>query len=346
MEPTYFTSSILGGERGIGDQLYQLQVLYNLGKTAGWEYVHDASPTAWVNRDRADVPTRFDYHDFLGLSLEERRLSEFSGTPFAPLGARDVLSHVLAGAPPRVDCGHVRLVFDPWLYDDYEKEPPERALPCRHRIDVARKYALARNKDPIALPFRAGTAPIVVFLRMMELAFYENEGDVVVPCFPGDALVKSYVNPPSRVLPLLRALFDALGSRPREVWVYSDGLPDRAWLAARIAATGGDVRLAESEAERALAFQRATLAKLEGCGASVTFRVSGSIALTREIVHAFAVAPFVLNSRACRLGRHTVRTGFPDLGQRPPELFPVITPDTEPDALAEAVREHLRTHSR
>ena len=80
-------------------------------------------------------------------------------------------------------------------------------------------------------------------------------------------------------------------------------------------------------------------------GIAAHCRVNGSIALTREIVNAFAVAPFALNSRACRLGRHTVRTGFPDLGQRPPELFPVITPDTEPEALCEAVREHLRARA-
>jgi hypothetical protein len=341
-QPTYFTSSILGGERGIGDQLYQLQVLYNLGRHAGWQYVHDVTPTAWVNRDRANVPTRFDYHDFLGLPREERRLADFADVPFVELEARELLGRLLAGSP-LPDARGVRLRFDPWFYDDYEHEPPERALPCRYRLDLARKYALARDDDPVALPFDAKALPIVVFLRVMELAFYEHEGRVVVPCFAGDPLVSGYVNPPSRVLPLLQSLFEALGSRPREVWVYSDGLPDRAWLAGRIAARGVDARVAESEAERALAFQRAALAELSACGANVTFRVNGSIELTREIVHAFAVAPFVLNSRACRLGRHGVRTGFPDLGQRPAGLFPVITPDTPPRALAEAVRRHLET---
>jgi hypothetical protein len=177
-------------------------------------------------------------------------------------------------------------------------------------------------------------------MRAMELAFYEDAGDVVVPCFPGDTRVRGYVNPPSRVLPLLRALFDALGSRRPEVWVYSDGLPERSWLVERIAASRQSQTLAEAEADRALEFQRRALAELERCGATVTFRVRGSIELTREIVQAFAVAPFVLNSRACGLGQNTIRTGFPDLGQRAPELFPVITPDTPPGALAAALRAH------
>jgi len=336
-EPSYFTARILAGAKGIGDQIYQLQVLYNLGRSCGWRYLHDATPTAWVNRDRSDVSTRFDYQTLLGLALEETPLSAFARPSFVELDARHVLKRLVTGSTSRANVRFVRLRFHPWFYEDYEKAS-ELVLPLRYRLDICRKFALARREDPIALPFREGAVPVVVFLRLMELVFYEDDGELVVPCFPGNEVVKGYVNPPARVLELVKTLVEALRPRPVDVWVYSDGLPERSWLVQRIFARRRDRGRAEAEADRALAFQKDRLAALARIDAPVHFKTEGSIELIREVVQAFSLAPFVSNSRAHELGRHTLRTGFPDLGQRDPGLFPVITPGWSPERLADAVR--------
>jgi hypothetical protein len=345
-EPTHFTSRISTGAGGIGDQLFQLQVLYNLGRSAGWHYLHDTTPGAWVNHDRPTLPQRFDYHALLGLTLGERSLSEIPTPKFVELDARRLLEKLTSKSDYAPTKRIVRLRFHPWFYHHYERSPSERAVPCRYRLDVERTYALARRDDPIALPFRSGTIPIVVFLRLMELVFYEHDGSVVVPSFPRSKFVAGHVNPPSRVLAMLQALVALLAPRPCEIWVYSDGLPERDMLVRWILARTRSRKAAEAEADRALDFQREALRNLESAGAPVHFSIEGSIALVREVVHAFSVAPFALNSRSCHLGRWTIRTGFPDLGQRSSDLFPVITPDRTPESLADAVRAYANAPGR
>jgi hypothetical protein len=235
----------------------------------------------------------------------------------------------------------VRVNFNGWFYWGYEGCPAEAAIPCAHRLDLRRKYELARVTDPIALPFRRGTIPIVLFLRLMDLIWYEERGEPFLPCYPGSQLFKQFVTPPSRAVPLLRAVIDALRPNSCEVWVYSDGLPERSWLIHRIASAGNRRADAAAMADRALDFHRVEMARFADCGAPVRFKMKGPNELIREMVHAFSRAPFALNSRACHLGRWTVRTGFPDLGQRDPTLFPIITPDRTPESVAAAVNEFL-----
>ena len=63
---TYFTCKFIKNV-GIGDQLYQLQVLYNLGKTLGLDYIHSPiPPSRWCQQ--------LDISKFLGLEIGEKTL--------------------------------------------------------------------------------------------------------------------------------------------------------------------------------------------------------------------------------------------------------------------------------
>ncbi|GAG03218.1 unnamed protein product, partial [marine sediment metagenome] len=128
-----FTAAVLEGGTGIGDQLYQTQLLYNLGRSCGWRYVHNVAPRAWVNRDRPRLgrrrhdPVRFDYHDFLGLTIGQEVLGIPEQHRFIDVDARDLLGHLMSGgALPFREGDHqgagdmVRLHFNPWFYRDYE----------------------------------------------------------------------------------------------------------------------------------------------------------------------------------------------------------------------------------
>jgi hypothetical protein len=96
---------------------------------------------------------------------------------------------------------------------------------------------------------------------------------------------------------------------------------------------------AVAQADRALDFHEVEMARFAECGVTTHFKTKGCVELIRESVHAVSRAPFALNSRAYHVGQRTVRTGFPDVGQRDPSLFAVITPDQSSASVATRLRE-------
>jgi hypothetical protein len=353
-----FTLAVGDQGTGIGDQLYQTQLLYNLGRSCGWQYVHDSRPRAWINRDRRSGrgPT-FDHHAFLGLDRGELQLSDLGYQRFLDLDSREVLDALVEsdGAPPdlsdfpRRSYEAIRLCFNRWFYTEYDKRPKRLALPVRHQLDLREKYVAARADDPVALPFGKTRVPIVVFLRLMELVWYERDGQPEQPALPpGPIDYMSFVTPPGRAASLVRALADELGADRCELWVYSDGLPNQRWLSERIRASGRyDPADVVRVARQVLAFQHRQLALLADCGLRTRYRIKGSTALIREVVEAFRVAPFALARRASGRARHHWNSAFPDLGLRDPALPRVLrVADETPDSVRRVARQWARRSRR
>jgi hypothetical protein len=352
-----FTAGIQEGTTGIGDQLFQTQLVYNLGRACGWSYVHDTSPRPWIDRDQPDPPRRgFDYPRFLGLAVGEATLAEVSRPRFFEVDSKQVLELLLAqrGAAPELIGSSggpnelVRIWFNSWFYQEYAKVSAGGALPCTHLMNLRRKYLDARKRDPVALPFSRGRIPIVVFLRLMDLVWYEEDGEIVLPAMPDPLkLFSTYLTPPARCLPLVRALVEELGADRCEIWVYSDGIPDRRWLMARMRGIGrypaDDI---DAVSRRVIEFQQQQMRLFETCGAPTRFRVKGSTRLIREVIHAFSAAPFALARRAAGMAGHRWEAAFPDLGVRDPGLLPVVrVTEHDPRSLIAFVRD-FRARSR
>jgi hypothetical protein len=352
-----FTLGIHEGRTGIGDQLFQTQLLYNLGRACGWSYVHDTSPRPWINRDQPGPVRRgFDYHRFLGLAIGEATVAEVSRPRFLDVDSKQVLELLLAQggeAPELIGCSGgpnelVRIWFNSWFYVEYARVPARRALPCTQLMNLRRKYLDARRRDPVALPFSRGRIPIVVFLRLMDLVWYEEDGKIVLPAmFDPLKLFSAYVTPPAQCLPLVRALVEELGADRCELWVYSDGIPDRCWLMARM--RGIDRYPADdidAVSRRVIEFQQQQMRLFETCGAPTRFRVKSSTRLIREVIHAFSAAPFALARRAAGMAGHRWEAAFPDLGVRDPGLLPVVrVTEHDPRSLIALVRD-FRSRSR
>ncbi len=334
-----FTLGINDASTGIGDQLFQTQLLYNLGRTCGWDYLHDPSPRPWLSRDSLRLRERllpsFSYHDFLGLTLEERRLPRLRGRRVIDLDAYDLLAHAVAGAacptdgpppPPRRGGELVRIWFNPWFYEEYERRPPGETIPCRWQLDLRRKYLLARRRDPVPLPFTPGRIPVVLFLRLMELTWHERDGALTIPLYPHQRGFRAFVARPDEYMPLLRTILEVLGRDQVELWVYSDGLPRERWLSKRLAATRGmPAGEARQLARDMLTAHQRRFAELAQIGCPVGFRTDNSVALIREVIHAFVMAAVALAPRKTHTTSLFWRPAFPDLGARDPaSRLPVI----------------------
>jgi hypothetical protein len=283
-------------------------------------------------------------------------VAEVSRPRFFDIDSKQVLELLLAqrGAAPELIGSSggpnelVRIWFNSWFYVEYPKVPARCALPCTQLMNLRRKYLDARKRDPVALPFSRGRIPIVVFLRLMDLVWYDEDGEIVLPAMPDPLkLFSTYVTPPTRCLPLVRALVEELGADRCEIWVYSDGIPDRRWLMARMRGIGrypaDDI---DAVSRRVIEFQQQQMRLFETCGAPTRFRVKSSTRLIREVIHAFSAAPFALARRAAGMAGHRWEAAFPDLGVRDPGLLPVVrVTEHDPRSLIALVRD-FRARSR
>jgi hypothetical protein len=333
--PIRFTLGLTEHGTGIGDQVYQTQLLYNIGRSCGWTYVHNDLTRPWANRDRTKgARSRFDYHSFLGIGDGEEQLSDYRQPKFLDVDSKDVLEALIdsEGTPP--DTSHlddedfdlVRLQMNGWFYRDYQQASASQAIPLRHVLDLSARYARARRNDPVMLPFTRGKIPIVIHVRLMDVCWYEDDGKIVIPAYPHAAgQLDAFVAPHTRYRALIEPLLHHLGPDRCELWIYSDGIPPQAWLARYLMPVCGDARTAERLAARAIAYQREELARFKTYDVPARFRIGSTTARLKEVVHAFATAPYALSCRVPRLvaGR-CWQTPFPNLGQRAPGLPPVI----------------------
>src|SRR5260370_33565431 len=108
----------------------------------------------------------------------------------------------------------------------------------------------------------------------MDVGWYEEAVEIVLPALPDPLqLFSTWVTPPARCLPLVRALVEELGADRCEIWVYSDGIPDRRWLMARMRGIGRyPADAIDAVAPRVIEFQPQQLRLFETCVAPTRFR--------------------------------------------------------------------------
>jgi hypothetical protein len=206
--------------QGIGDQVSQLQRLYNLGRSFGLEYLFQTLPPQRLSPG-------FDATDFLGLDLDERRVEEFTDHEIVAVDGA-LASFALAKGQPLETVlpeqmpkrAIVEFVHSPKLYCN------GIPVPVRHTIDLRAKLIqrhggqiLVRrsNRLSVCVHIRQGDCTWVrsgkkyVFLGTRKIT--SNPDDVDVQRAPR---IEDYV-------PVMDALVTQLAGVPYDIGVYSDG---------------------------------------------------------------------------------------------------------------------------
>jgi hypothetical protein len=218
--PRYFVCRVRPS--GIGDQLYQLRSLYNIGRSFCLAYLHQRLPAN-------DWAPELDHTDFLGLGLGERNVLDFPDlkrvevdafSAARALAAGQTLADVLPKAHPSPDV--VELVFSARLYG------PERPrVPLRFPFDV-RKKLLQRHASRLRTIHRPDHLTICVHVRRGDITWVRIGQNFV---FVGQhRLATRHDDEAVRRGPpiedyhrLLTPVLSELGTRPCAVKTYSDG---------------------------------------------------------------------------------------------------------------------------
>ncbi len=217
--PRYFCCRVIPS--GIGDQLSQLERLYNIGRSFDLEYLFQELP---ANRWSPD----FDAWDFLGLGLGERRVKDFPDHKIVSVGGAAASSALRDGRPlssvlpPRTsDRTIVEFVHSDEMYAG--------GIPVamRYRIDLRGKL-IQRHGERILATSGSNRLSICVHVRQGDCTWVKS-GDKYV--FLGmrkitsDAQDVDLRRAPKvdAYFPLLDALVARLRGIPYDLTVYSDG---------------------------------------------------------------------------------------------------------------------------
>ena len=168
--PRYFCCRVTPS--GIGDQVSQLQRLYNIGKSFGLEYLFQELPS---NRWSPD----FDAWDFLGLGLGERRVKEFpdheivsvdgATASYALMDGHPLASVLPPGIPDRA--------IVEFVHSD-QMSSGGIPIPMRHGIDLRAKL-IRRHGERIAATGRSNRLSICVHVRRGDCTWVKS-GDKYV----------------------------------------------------------------------------------------------------------------------------------------------------------------------
>lgn len=218
MTAQYFCCSF--SPNGIGDLMFQLQQLYNIGRSLGLEYLYRDLPR---NRWSPDL----DESDFLGLALGERQVRDFPDHTLVPIdagiAARAVLEHrpiesVLPSPLPEKPI--IELVNSGLLYS------ANFSIPRNFSIDLRAK--LVQRHGPAVFARRTDRLSIRVHIRLGDCTWVERAGRSVfvgkrkVTANPQDPdILRSPLVPAFQ--PMIDLILESVRGRPYDLTIYSDG---------------------------------------------------------------------------------------------------------------------------
>jgi hypothetical protein len=230
---TYFTCKFIENV-GIGDQLYQLQILYNLGKTIGLKYIHSPLP-----------PSRWCYHldvsSFLGLEIGEETLDSYKSYKIKNVDAHKVAVFFASGRNLKQILNYspnskiiYRLFFSEKLYLENQSYVE---IPLNFKFDFRGKFMQSQfNSKNLYNPFKKNLISIAIHIRRGDCTWLEDDGKYFFPYMnkiieanPNDVDVARAV-PNKDYLKLLETIFEHYDPSLFEVKIYSDGIPEKFWM--------------------------------------------------------------------------------------------------------------------
>ena len=335
---TYFTCKFIKNV-GIGDQLYQLQTLYNLGKTVGLEYIHSPLP-----------PSRWCYHldvsRFLGLEIGEETLDSYKSYKIRNVDAHKVaaffasgrnLKQILSASPESKII--YRLIFSEKLYLE-NKSYVE--IPLKFKFDSRCKFIQSQfNSKNVYNPFKKNLISIAIHIRRGDCTWLEDNGKYFFPYMnkiidanPNDVDVARAV-PNKDYLKLLEAIFEHYDPSLFEVKIYSDGLPEKFWMDINLwqkikywLATSS-LGLILNRNHRITQYNNAIFSKdlqsrfhelknefdIYKKYSNVTMRIGRDVELTKEVITAFGMADISIVAR---------KNSFPEIGLNDSDNFRIL----------------------
>jgi hypothetical protein len=228
---SYFTCKTFKAG-GIGDQIYQLQLMYNIGKSFDLTYVHTPPTNRWCKD--------LDITEFLGLDIGEEKISTFQEYRTVNVDAYAAAEALVTGVPrsqvfPQLGQSNViySLVFSEKLFREH---PDYIDVPVKWQLNLREKFFLAQKSSNTKNPFSGDLTSIAVHVRRGDCTWLEDSGKYIFPygnrvtdADPNDVDVIRAV-PTDRYIELLNKILDRYGKDQFEIRVYSDGIPDKFWI--------------------------------------------------------------------------------------------------------------------
>lgn len=325
----YFTCKLIRNV-GIGDQLYQLQTLYNLGRSLGFTYVHaPLPPSRWCQN--------LDLTSFLGLDIGEEVLEKYKSFWIKNIDSHQAASYVkgredqsrnsLFSDRPNVI---YRLVFSEKLYLE---NPSYIKIPLHYPFNFRDKFLAAQKTQNIPSPFSGKLISIAIHVRRGDCTWAEDDGKYFFPYMnklidadPEDVDVGRAV-PSGCYLKLLDTIFEKYDQNLFELRVYSDGIPEKFWMDAnhlekiKYKLMNGKLAFIFNKNQKKTKFNdhifdRKIKEKFYDLRKefdifkkypNVTLRIGSGVDLTKEIISAFATADIAIVAR---------EDSFPEVGLR------------------------------
>jgi hypothetical protein len=337
MNMGYFTCKLIRNV-GIGDQLYQLQTLYNLGRSLGLTYVHSPlPPSRWCQN--------LDLTQFLGLDVGEKVLENYNSFRIKNIDSHQAASCLVGREEKSKDSlfssplnSIYRLVFSEKLYLE---NPDHIEIPLNHPFKFRDKFLAAQKNRNIPNLFSGKLISIAIHIRRGDCTWVEDDGKYFFPYMnklidadPEDVDVGRAV-PIKQYLKLLDEIFEKYDQNLFELRVYSDGIPENFWMDTnyfekiKYQLLSGKLNSVFNQNQRKTKFNSHTFhdgvkEKFYGLRnefdafkryPNVTLRIGSGVELTKEIIAAFATADIAIVAR---------EDSFPEVGLRDPDDYRIL----------------------
>jgi hypothetical protein len=334
----YFTCKLIKNV-GIGDQLYQLQTLYNLGKIIGLKYIHSPlPPSRWCRQ--------LNVSRFLGLEIGEETLDAYRSYRIVNIDAYKVAVFFVSGKSLEsiFNASHkpniiYRLVFSEKLYLENRFYVD---IPWLFKFDFRRKFLKAQNNTQnIYNPFKENLISVAVHIRRGDCTWLEENQKYFFPYMnkiidanPNDVDVCRAI-PNKNYLKLLETIFERYNRRLFEVKIYSDGIPENFWMDTNLfqkikywLATGWwkyifnrNYKITQynntifgKDLQRRF-YELKDEFNIYQKYPNITIRIGKDVELTKEVITAFAMADIVIIAR---------ENAFPEIGLHDPDAFRIV----------------------
>lgn len=328
----YFTCKLIKNV-GIGDQLYQLQAIYNIGRIVGLKYIHSPlPPSRWCQN--------LDVSGFFGLGMGEESIEFYKSKPYRII---DINAHEVAvdlvkekkleklfNKPERANTIY-RFAFSNELYRENQHYIN---IPLIFKINFREKFLNSqKNSLEIYNPFKKDLISVAVHVRRGDCTWLEEDGKYVFPymnkVIPADSndIDACRAVPNEIYLRLLENIFEQYDPELFELRIYSDGIPEKFWIDLSLfqkirqqIITKGLMSLLKLNQRSSRSGNAILYRKLKSSFErlkdefnlykkfpNTTLQIGTSLELTKEIITAFALADITILAR---------ENAFPDLGLR------------------------------